>query len=35
MVLAVLVEEHQQSLRESRESEKRFRLVANTAPVMI
>jgi PAS domain S-box-containing protein len=35
MVLAVLVEEHQQSLRESRESEQRFRLVANTAPVMI
>ena len=35
MVLAALVEEHQQSLRESRESEQRFRLVANTAPVMI
>lgn len=35
MVLAVLMEEHQQSLRESRESEQRFRLVANTAPVMI
>ena len=29
------MEEHQQSLRESRESEQRFRLVANTAPVMI
>jgi len=35
MVLAALVEEHRQSLRESRESESRFRLVANTAPVMI
>ncbi len=35
MVLAALMEEHQQSLRESRESEQRFRLVANTAPVMI
>ncbi len=35
MVLAAVVEEHQQSLRESRESERRFGLVANTAPVMI
>ena len=35
MVLAALVEEHRQGLRESRESESRFRLVANTAPVMI
>jgi PAS domain S-box-containing protein len=35
MVLAALVEEHKLSLRESRESESRFRLVANTAPVMI
>jgi PAS domain S-box-containing protein len=35
MVLAAVVEEHQQSLRDSRESEQRFRLVANTAPVMI
>ena len=35
MVLAALVEEHRQSLRESQESESRFRLVANTAPVMI
>jgi PAS domain S-box-containing protein len=35
MVLAALMEEHQQSLRESRESEQRFRLVANSAPVMI
>jgi PAS domain S-box-containing protein len=35
LVLAALMEEHQQSLRESRESEQRFRLVANTAPVMI
>jgi len=35
MVLAAIVEEHRQSLRESRESESRFRLVANTAPVMI
>lgn len=34
-VLAALVEEHRQTLRESRESESRFRLVANTAPVMI
>jgi PAS domain S-box-containing protein len=35
MVLAALVEEHKQTLHESRESESRFRLVANTAPVMI
>ena len=35
MVLAALVEEHKQTLRESQESESRFRLVANTAPVMI
>ena len=35
MVLAALVDEHSQSLCESRESESRFRLVANTAPVMI
>ena len=35
MVLAAMVEQYQQSLRHSRESEQRFRLVANTAPVMI
>jgi PAS domain S-box-containing protein len=35
MVLAALVEEHKQTLRESQDSESRFRLVANTAPVMI
>lgn len=35
MVLAALVEEHKQTLSESQESESRFRLVANTAPVMI
>src|SRR5215472_521277 len=35
MVLAILVEQYQQSLRDSRESEQRFRLVANSAPVMI
>lgn len=35
MVLAAMVEQNQQSLRHSRESEQRFRLVANTAPVMI
>jgi PAS domain S-box-containing protein len=35
MVLAVLVEEHQQDEKALRESEKRFRLVANTAPVLI
>jgi PAS domain S-box-containing protein len=35
MALAALVEEHKQSLRESEESEARFRLVSDTAPVMI
>ena len=35
MVLAVLAEEHQQAAQVVRESEERFRLVANTAPVMI
>jgi PAS domain S-box-containing protein len=35
MVLAALAEEHKESLRESQESETRFRLVADTAPVMI
>ena len=35
MVLAALAEEHQQSAQVARESEDRFRLVANTAPVMI
>ena len=35
MVLAALAEEHEQSAHEVRESEERFRLVANTAPVMI
>jgi PAS domain S-box-containing protein len=35
MVLAVLVEEHQQDELALRESEKRFRLVANSAPVLI
>ena len=35
MVLAVLAEEHDQSAQVVRESEERFRLVANTAPVMI
>jgi PAS domain S-box-containing protein len=35
MVLGALMEEHRQSLQDSRESEQRFRLVANTAPVMI
>lgn len=34
-VLAAMVEQYQQSLRHLRESEQRFRLVANTAPVMI
>src|SRR5499427_1266998 len=35
MVLASLAEEHQQATHVVRESEERFRLVANTAPVMI
>jgi len=35
MVLAALAEEHEQSAQVIRESEERFRLVANTAPVMI
>jgi PAS domain S-box-containing protein len=35
MVLAALAEEHEQSAQVVRESEQRFRLVANTAPVMI
>jgi|HubBroStandDraft_2_1064218.scaffolds.fasta_scaffold03358_5 PAS domain S-box-containing protein len=35
MVLAVLVEEHMRDAEELRESEKRFRLVADTAPVLI
>jgi PAS domain S-box-containing protein len=35
MVLAALVEEHQRDEKILRESEKRFRLVADTAPVMI
>ncbi len=35
MVLAALAEEHEQSALVVRESEERFRLVANTAPVMI
>jgi PAS domain S-box-containing protein len=35
MVLAALAEEHEQSAHVVRESEERFRLVANTAPVMI
>lgn len=35
MVLAVLTEEHEQFAHAVRESEERFRLVANTAPVMI
>jgi len=35
MVLAALAEEHEQSAQVVRESEERFRLVANTAPVMI
>jgi PAS domain S-box-containing protein len=34
-VLAAVVEEHKQSAHVVRESEERFRLVANTAPVMI
>jgi PAS domain S-box-containing protein len=35
MVLAALSEEHEQAAHAVRESEQRFRLVANTAPVMI
>src|SRR5579871_4681662 len=35
MVLAALVEEQKQTERASRESEKRFRLMADTAPVLI
>jgi PAS domain S-box-containing protein len=35
MVLAALAEEHQEAAHVVRESEGRFRLVANTAPVMI
>jgi len=35
MVLAALAEEHEQTAHVIRESEGRFRLVANTAPVMI
>jgi PAS domain S-box-containing protein len=35
MVLAVLVEAQKQTVRAFRESEKRFRLVADTAPVLI
>jgi PAS domain S-box-containing protein len=35
MVLAALAEDHEQSVQAVRESEERFRLVANTAPVMI
>ena len=35
MVLAALAEEHEQAAHGVRESEERFRLVANTAPVMI
>ena len=35
MVLAVIVEDQQQSERASRESENRFRLVADTAPALI
>jgi PAS domain S-box-containing protein len=35
MVLAALAEEHEQAAHVVRESEERFRLVANTAPVMI
>src|SRR5947208_16124898 len=35
MVLAALSEEHEQAAHVLRESEGRFRLVANTAPVMI
>jgi PAS domain-containing protein len=35
MVLAALADEHKQSAGAVRESERRFRLVANTAPVLI
>src|SRR5438309_2063047 len=35
MVLAAVSEEHEQAAQEVRESELRFRLVSNTAPVMI
>ena len=35
MVLAAITEEHEQAAQVVRESEERFRLVANTAPVMI
>ena len=35
LVLAALAEEHEQAAHVVRESEERFRLVANTAPVMI
>ncbi len=35
MVLAAVAEEHEQGAQVVRESEERFRLVANTAPVMI
>jgi PAS domain S-box-containing protein len=35
MVLAALAEQHEQAAHVVRESEERFRLVANTAPVMI
>ena len=35
MVLAALAEEHEQAAQVVRESEERFRLVANTAPVLI
>jgi PAS domain S-box-containing protein len=35
MVLSALAEEHEQAAQVVRESEERFRLVANTAPVMI
>jgi len=35
MVLATVSEEHEQAAQEVRESELRFRLVSNTAPVMI
>jgi PAS domain S-box-containing protein len=35
MILAALAEEHEQAAHVVRESEERFRLVANTAPVMI
>lgn len=35
MVLAVVSEEHEQAAQVVRESEERFRLVSNTAPVMI